>query len=151
MLRDFARSFAGAILAIVVAPIIFVAGPPLAALACVRLLHWRQLVARGHRDRETRFELEDVRSARAWRRDDADDDSHVLLELMLADGRRVVRADDRGELGRELSRRGLTVAERFLGTDNHASMLVLAWIYAAALIAFVAIVLAVLTCQACRP
>lgn len=93
MLRDFARSFAGAILAIAAAPIIFVAGPPLAAVSCVRMLHWRELVARGHRDGDIRFELEDVRSARAWRHDDADECSHVLLELVLADGRRIIRAD----------------------------------------------------------
>jgi hypothetical protein len=45
----------------------------------------------------------------------------------------------------------VTIAERFLGTANGSGMLVVAWVYAAALIAFVAIVLAVLTCPACRP
>lgn len=75
-----------------------------------RGLRWNRLAARGWRERRT-FDVAEIRGAHAWTRDmhsmASGLETITLLELELADGRRVVCEDFDGRVTRELAARGI--------------------------------------------
>jgi hypothetical protein len=113
-------------------------------------LCWARLEARAERDRRAGFEPSEVRGARRWERDfdgmASGLETYALLELELADGRRVVRHDESGRIARELASRGMSkIACTHLGKDVSLLAMLVWVVYVALPIAVVAV-----SWRACR-